>query len=93
MKYLAITLALAGSQAVAQNCASHDVIVEHLAKEFQETRQSVALDGVGNMVEVFASEAGTWTLTVTQPGAPTCLVMAGVAYQLVDEPLTLGEKG
>jgi hypothetical protein len=68
------------------NCASRDVVVERLAAGYGETRQAAGLAANNALIEVFASaETGTWTITVTTPGGPTCLVASGEAWQAIDE--------
>ncbi len=80
---------LAAQQAQAQgNCADHATVVERLGERYGESRQSIGLASDNAVVEVFASmETGSWTITVTRPGGPTCLVAAGQAYQYLNEPL------
>lgn len=81
---------LAGQQLQAQSrsCADRAVVVERLAQSYGESRQSIGLASDNTMVEVFASmDTGSWTITVTRPGGPTCLVAAGQAYQYLNEPL------
>lgn len=87
--------ALAGSaSAQTRNCAAHADVLERLASGYGESRQSIALGANNTVVEVFASEeTGTWTITVTTPGGPTCLVAAGQAYQSVDDPLPSSDSG
>ena len=76
------------AQTSARNCGPHAAIVERLADGYGESRQSIALGANNTVVETFASlETGTWTIVVTQPGGPTCLVAAGQAFQLVSEDL------
>lgn len=75
------------------NCADHGAVVERLAVSYGESRQSIALGANNTVVEVFASEeTGSWTITVTTPGGPTCLVAAGNAYQAVNEPLASSDS-
>lgn len=96
MKYaIALITALAGSSAMAQqNCAPHAFVVDRLAQEYGESRQIIGLGSDNSVLEIFAAEGGSWTVTVTRPGGPTCMVAAGQAYQYVDEPLPpLGEPG
>ncbi|WP_373356081.1 hypothetical protein [Pseudoroseicyclus sp. CXY001] len=82
-----LTLPLAGP-ALAANCAAHEDVVTRLAERYGESRQSIALGANNAVVEVFASlETGTWTITMTRPGGPTCLVAAGVAYEALAEAL------
>ncbi len=84
-------MALTTLPATAQsrgNCAPHEQVVELLADRWGESRQSIALSSQGAVIETFASEeTGTWTITMTNPGGPTCLVASGQAYQEVAEAL------
>jgi len=93
---LMCTLALIGTQASARSntCAEHARVVEHLASGYGETRQSIGVGSDNTVVEVFASlETGTWTITVTQPGGPTCLVASGMAFQALAESLPNTDMG
>lgn len=62
-------------------CAAHDVIVERLGETYQETRKSLGLSADGSVVEIFASDAGTWTIVVTDVNGQSCLAAAGEAWQ------------
>jgi hypothetical protein len=69
-------------------CGVRTDLVQHLEKSFGETRASLMLDGVGNMVEMFGNaETGTWTITVTAPGGATCVLSAGSNW-LYEAPRT-----
>ncbi|MCF2869589.1 hypothetical protein L0664_00800 [Octadecabacter sp. G9-8] len=90
------TAILLASSAHAQsgNCAPHSAVVERLAAGYGETRQSIGMGADNTVVEVFASlETGTWTITVTQAGGPTCLVASGQAFQVLAEALPNGDSG
>ncbi len=82
---------LAADPAAAQAgraCADHQTVVTTLAERYGESRQSIGLASNNAVVEVFASlETGTWTITVTSPGGPTCLVASGQSYQELAEGL------
>jgi hypothetical protein len=71
--------------AVAQsNCGPRDALADMLANDFGEARQTVALAVTGALVETYANlDTGSWTLTATAPGGPTCIVAHGQAFQLV----------
>ena len=78
----------AQAQQAPRNCAPHAVVLERLADRYGESRQSIALGANNTVVETFANvESGTWTITVTAPGGPTCLVAHGQAFQHVAEAL------
>lgn len=82
------------AQAQTETCADHDTMVRHLAEGWGESRQSVALDAGNSMVELFASpETGTWTMTVTRPGGPTCMIASGHAFEMVSETLPVLDEG
>ena len=89
---LALAASLAATQAGAQTCAPHDLVVERLTTAYGETRQSIALGAGGAVVEVYANLAtGTWTFVVTPPDGPACMVAVGQAYEAVSQP-KLGQE-
>jgi hypothetical protein len=89
---LLLSAGMAGAQSA--QCSDHDQMERMLAQNWGESRQSVALDAADSMVELFASaETGTWTLTVTQPGGPTCMIASGHAFEMVEEPLPVLDEG
>ncbi len=76
------------------NCGERDHVVARLAEGYGETRQAIALAANNAVVEVFASiETGTWTITATMPGGPTCLVASGDAYEALAESLPVPGRG
>ena len=83
-------LALAATEVSAQsgNRAPRAVVIERLADQYGESRQSVGLGGQGHVVEAVASlETGTWTITVTAPSGITCLVASGQSFETLAEAL------
>lgn len=88
MRLLALALCALPSLAMAQgaSCADHDTMKRHLAEGWGETRQAIALDAGDSVVELDANpETGTWTLTLTRPGGPTCMMASGSAFEAVGE--------
>lgn len=80
--------------AAALSCADHATMVRHLAQHWGESRQAIALDAANSVVEMFASpETGSWTITVTEPGGPTCMVASGHFWEQVSEPLPVSDQG
>ena len=83
-----IWAATAPATAQAANCGDRATVVERLARRWGESRQSIGLAADNTVVEIFAStETGTWTITMTTPGGPTCLVASGEAWQDLAEAL------
>ncbi len=78
----AILLLLSPGTAHAQNriaaCAQRDVVVSRLDERYGEHRNNMMLDAQGNLVELFSNlDTGSWTLIVTMPGGPTCILSSG----------------
>jgi hypothetical protein len=70
-------------------CGDRDQLLKRLEQANQETPQAVGLSGDGGVVEVLVSPDGVWTMLVTYPKRPTCVVAAGPAWemqQLAGEP-------
>lgn len=88
---IALTGTVLATPSLAQTagpCADRDAVVSHLVTQYGEIRQSVALGSNNTLVETFASlETGTWTIIVTTPGGPSCLVASGQAFQLEEQNL------
>ncbi len=55
--------------------------MEYLKGKYQEAPVSRGLARSGNVYEVFASPAGTWTIIVVLPNGKACFVAEGTAYQ------------
>lgn len=77
---LGILLSLTASAAMA-TCAPRDKMVESLSGKFAEAPQSMGLDAEARVVELWSSEAGTWSLVVTDAKGRACIVAAGNAWQ------------
>lgn len=96
IKYLTTALVVIATSTSAQpnNCAEHRMVVERLASGYGESRQSIGIGADNTVVEVFASlDTGTWTITVTAPGGPTCMVASGAAFQVLAEALPNTDSG
>lgn len=78
---------LAVQAAHAAPCAPRDQVLAGLATGFDETRRAIGLTGQTQVIEVFASENGSWTITVTRPDGTTCLVASGQGFEAISEDL------
>lgn len=89
MTRFAILALLASPAMAANNCAPRDLVAANLASRHQEhvigrgTRAFV--HGVG-VVEIWASESGSWTETVTYDNGMTCLTASGQNWTAVAAP-------
>lgn len=83
-----VVTTLFATNAFAQTaCAPRETVVDRLAERYGETRQSMGLGSNNAVVEVFASIAGSWTITVTNANGTTCLIASGQAFEEMAESL------
>jgi len=89
---LAIAAATATSaRAQAPPCATREAVLAHFAARYHELPVGVGVTATGGLLEVLASTGGSWTIVITQPGGPTCVVMSGQGWrsappQTVEKP-------
>jgi hypothetical protein len=70
------------AEAQGRNCSDRATIGLILADRWGEAPVAQGLGANGTLVEVWASPAtATWTITVTPPGGPTCVVASGDGYE------------
>ncbi len=81
-----LSTALPALAAYGPTCGERATIIDRLGAEFEEATVAAGVDNGGRLVEVLASNDGaTWTILVTMPEGPTCLVAAGESWQERDE--------
>jgi len=78
---LTATLATVAFTAVAQAgpaCGKRDDVLAQLSERYKEAPVGIGLAGNGGLIELLTASTGsTWTLIITMPNGPTCLVAAG----------------
>ena len=62
-------------------CGQRDNIIDELRKTWQEDRTAIGLSNNGGILEVYSSDQGTWTLLLTMPDGPTCMIGAGEHWE------------
>ena len=82
----AILLTATAAQA-AQRCAPRGEALAALTERYGETRRGIGVDARGSVLEVFAAEAGGWTILVTRPDGTSCMVASGTGYEDLSESL------
>ncbi len=79
-------LALVHDASAQMVCGSHAELLKQLAEKHQEVPIGIGLSANGAVVELLISADGTWTLLVTQPRGPTCLMGTGQDWQSISPP-------
>lgn len=83
---LVTSLMVASPVAVGQvlACDDRQVVLEHLASEYGETRVGSGITNGGQLAEVLSSgEEGTWTIILTGRDGIACLIAAGQGWREV----------
>ena len=75
------------AHAQAANCGPHADVVAGLARNYRETVVAMGISSGGNMIEVFASDTGSWTIIFTTPDGVSCLGASGGAFERVTQGL------
>jgi hypothetical protein len=76
--------------ATAGPCGRREQIVKDITATFREKRAAIALLLTGDVLEVFVSPAGTWTIVVSKASGLACIVAAGEIW--VQEPSPKGPE-
>jgi len=58
-------------------CGDRAAILESLEKNHAETPRAIGLSQDGALLEVVVSPTGGWTILITYPKRPTCVVATG----------------
>ena len=67
--------------AQSPQCAAREALLDRLSSKYQEEPVGIGVTASGSLLEVLASPSGSWTIIVTVPGGPTCLVSAGDGWR------------
>ncbi|MDH3235736.1 MAG: hypothetical protein OEQ29_19605 [Alphaproteobacteria bacterium] len=72
-------------------CHNRGTVKQHLSKNYKEKSIALGVANNGGVVELFTAKDGkTWTIVITLPTGPTCLIAAGKDWE--DLPLALYGK-
>ncbi len=62
-------------------CATRNQLAERLAGDYAEVPVAAGLALSGEVIEVFTnSDGSSWTIVLTRPDGPSCLIAAGEAW-------------
>jgi hypothetical protein len=75
--------AAAGPANNVRICGERDVLLEQFAMQHRETPQALGLGADGGVIEVLVGPDGGWTMLVTYPQRPTCVVAMGEAWEML----------
>lgn len=83
--------AVFGASAVSaqQSCAPRDALVGHLGSKYEESQVAGGLRTQTEIVEVWRSEQGSWTILVTDARGVSCIMAAGTHWREIEPSVEL----
>jgi hypothetical protein len=76
----AVLLSPSLAEAQMAFCGNRSAMIDALKAKYKESRQALGIAGSNSVVELYISEAGTWTMLVTSPEGRTCVMAAGHSW-------------
>lgn len=71
------------AQAGRAFCGDREQILDRLQQKHHETPQALGLSADGGLLELLVSPEGGWTILVTYPSRPSCIVAVGEKWQML----------
>lgn len=68
------------AEARSARCGHHSEVTQFLKEKYHETRVGMGLINAGQMMELYISERGTWTMLITRPDGVTCFGPVGKSW-------------
>ena len=95
MTRTALIAALFGAIPMVANaapCGERTDVLAYLSTKFEESPIAMGLTSDGKVLEVLASEAGSWSIIVTMPTGVTCGLSFGESWsKALDRNVEAGE--
>ena len=92
LKTVLVTAMMIATPVMAVECVDRDKLIPVLAEGYNEVPESFGLMPNGNVLEVFSSYDGTFTLLVTTPEGQSCVVGSGEGWMKAKDTLRKGER-
>ena len=75
------------ASAQMKNCAPREKVLSLLSNGYAEEPTSLGVTSKGGLLEILTSPSGTWSIVITLPNGPTCLVDHGDGWhEVLPEP-------
>ena len=81
---LAVVSPLSLTPAAAQSqCGPLQEVVKSLGDRYKEAPVGMGITQPGQVLEVFASQSGSWTMVITNADGRSCLIAAGENWDMI----------
>ena len=76
------------------SCAKRTDVLKHLAAKYTEAPVAIGIANNGGVIEVLSSKTGSsWTIIITMPSGPTCMVAAGENWEKLPNVAAAEKQG
>jgi hypothetical protein len=73
---------LSATPSVAQTaCGDRAKFIETLSRKFDEMPSAFGIAGQKNLIELFVSKSGSWTMLMTRPSGMACIIATGQSWE------------
>lgn len=79
------------AQEATPNCAPRPEIVKNLHEKYKEKQIAFGLVSPTVVMELYASDSGTWTFLMVGTNGRACVAGYGEAFQHTDDPFKPGQ--
>ncbi len=62
-------------------CGERTQILDNLKQTYGETPRAIGLSQDGGLLEILVSPTGGWTILITYPNKPSCVVATGESWE------------
>ena len=81
----AVMLGMTAGSASAMVCGEHQMLVNLLDERYQERQRSLGVTNDGDLMEVYASDGGEWTILATMADGGACIVAEGNSWDRIPD--------
>lgn len=86
-----LSLAFASPALAQTQCGPRETVIAQLADKYSEARRGMGMAGNAAVLELYTSDTGTFTITVTLPDGRTCLIASGEGWEVMADPVANGD--
>ncbi|MEE8202307.1 MAG: hypothetical protein V3S95_00490 [Alphaproteobacteria bacterium] len=73
-------------------CVKRSDFLKHLSSNYDEAPVAMGVTASGRVLEVVASDHGSWTIIVTMPNGISCGIASGESWEHLTAPISKGPK-
>lgn len=81
-----LALSAPGSAAGQIACGERAKVLQSFADAYKEKPSAIGITDQGGLIEVLVGPTGTWTMLLTVPGGPACIIGTGQDWHMRPAP-------